>query len=111
MSTAETLVQNPLENEPGLSEEDNIIAARNYSLRNSAESVKDKLRFENQPAGVFMPYEALGVMPALRGIAKLDAMRVKHKGVKHYKANTAEYQVQAVKDAAAEGVKTNFGEK
>ena len=122
MSTQQ-LERNPLQEQQRLSEEDQKTAVKNSDLMHSALGVQDDLRFDvkgmldedanpdpNKPTrAVNRQLEVLGVNALLRGVARLDVQRVKRKGAKHYKAHEGEYQVQAVKDAAAEQVHTNFG--
>jgi hypothetical protein len=108
MSTNELTPSNSLIDAEGLSLEPEAIArglkieydnAHFFRQRNLKESAAD--------------YGYLGFVPRSvdRAMDKWDERSAIKAAVKHYQTHEGAYQEQAVKDAAAKGVHTNFGEK
>ena len=110
MSTAETLQKNPLESEPGLSYEDQKESRdliKNVRTRTWYKELADesyRTRGERYSG-------AFGFDHGGKLIAGIKLGRAEKKAKEHYDNHQSEYQAQAVKDAAADGVHTNFGEK
>jgi hypothetical protein len=117
MSTVEQEPQlrNPLLEEKGLSighstkafnSRQNYIDAvhEDYDTRNSWRKYHDQLNTALTPGGIV-------VEAAQKVLTRRKIRQTLKQARSHYKNHEAEYQVQAVKDAADEGVHTSFGEK
>lgn len=107
MRTAETV---PAENLEGLSHEQNEQAERlkrNYDR--ASEIQEDGLKEDK--VDNWRGYGYMGFIPAAmeRAAESHGVKSARKKATRHYKENETAYQEQAVKDAAAEGVYTDFG--
>ena len=107
-----TLVKNPLENAKGLSPKDEQEAVRNFgTAKQTADDLKHSKEIYNQgyTDGEFT-YAFPGIVTAVsHGLKILKNRKAQTVAAKHYKRHKDKFQAQAVKDAAAEGVHTDFG--
>lgn len=103
MST-EILTKNPLEEAEGLSPKETSNAEVLQYNRRDAHQVMSETH--SQAAR-----DELGVLrgAVIRGLDRHLAKRADKSATRHYSANEGSYQEQAVKDAAAESVPTNYG--
>jgi hypothetical protein len=110
MSTAELAPKNPLEEARGLTHEQDQEARQLKKDYDSANWMRMEGLKEDQKDS-WRGYGYLGFIPAAldRAIDKGSERSAVKNAANHYKTHEGAYQEQAVKDAASEGVDTNFG--
>ncbi len=109
MSKVESASDGILENQTGLSTQEQSEALK---LKTRREYAQNRVENSHSPKtrdewnGVY-----LGFIPAAieRAVDRHDVRRADKSAGKHYHTHEGAYQIQAIKDAAAEGVHTDFG--
>jgi hypothetical protein len=106
---SETQVQNPLEGSQGLTDKQEA-EARKLLRRESR--LKERLLLNSPEGKEDKLIKALGgylVGDAIYHVARHQLEHTEKSRTAHYRKNEVAYQEQAVKDAAREGVHTDFG--